>query len=291
VVANISVGEPRRDEWVRTHSVATYFVLTFAISWGAVLALTAPKLLRGESIPKFTGLMLFPILLMGPLCAGLGMTAYISGRKGLRDLFGRVGKIRIGGLWYGILLLPPVLILAVLELLRTFVSSSFALNWFLPGLGFGVVAGFVEELGWTGFAFPAMARKTSAFWASIVLSALWVVWHVPVVDYLGAATPHGRYWLSYFLGFAAAMSAMRVLICWVYTNTESLLLAQLMHMVSTGCLVALGPPHVTASEEALWYGSYGAVLWLIVAIVVAFYGKGLAKSPRFTDFPQTKSNA
>jgi membrane protease YdiL (CAAX protease family) len=275
MVGKIAVVSPRRDNWVKTHSVVSYFVLTFAISWGGVLAVIAPKLLGGESIPRFTGLMLFPVLLLGPLIAGLGMTAYISGRKGLRDLFGRVGKVRIGARWYMILLIPPVLILVVLALLRTFVSSSFAPNRFLPGLGFGVFAGFVEELGWTGFAFPTMTRKITALWASITLSVLWAVWHIPVVDYLGAATPHGQYWLSYFIGFAAAMSAIRVLICWAYANTGSLLLAQLMHMVSTGCLVALGPAAVTAGEEALWYGSYGIALWLVVAIVVSIYGKGL----------------
>jgi hypothetical protein len=52
-----------------------------------------------------------------------------------------------------------------------------------------------------------------------------------------------------------------------------------MHMVSTGCLVVLGPPRVTAGEEALWYGVYGIALWLVVAIVVSIYGKNLAGKP------------
>ena len=286
MVAKIAVDVSARHPWVRRHPAVTYFVLTFAISWGGVLAVIAPRLLRGETIPTFTGLMLFPVLLMGPLIAGLGMTAYLSGRKGLRNLFAQIGRVRIPALWYTILLLPPLLIMIVLALLRTFVSSSFAPNSFLPGLGFGVIAGFAEEIGWTGFAFPAMARKSTALWASLTLSVLWVLWHVPVVDYLGAATPHGHSWLSYFLGFAAAMSAMRVLICWAYANTGSLLLAQLLHMVSTGSLVALGPPRVTAAEEALWYGSYGVALWLVVAIVISVYGNSLGAHPIHRDAHQ-----
>src|ERR1700692_1716982 len=210
MVAKIAVDQPRRNDWVQTHSAMSYFVFTFAISWGGALAVITPKLLRGESIPKFTGLMLFPVLLLGPLIAGLGMTAYVYGRRGLKDLFGRVGRVRVGAMWYAVLFIPPVLILSVLTLLRTLMSSSFAPNWFLPGLGFGVIAGFVEELGWTGFAFPTMAKKTTALWASIILSLVWVGWHLPIVDYLGAATPQGHYWLSYFLAFATAMSAMRV---------------------------------------------------------------------------------
>lgn len=269
----------KRDDWVKTRPVASYFIFTFAISWGGALAVITPKLLRGESIPKFTGLMLFPVLLLGPLIAGLGMEAYVYGRRGLKDLFGRVGRVRVGAMWYAVLFIPPVLILSVLTLLRTFMSPSFAPNWFLPGLGFGVIAGFVEELGWTGFAFPTMAKKTTALWAAITLGVLWSLWHMPVIDYLGTATPHGSYWLSYFLSFTAAMTAMRVLICWAYANTGSILLAQLLHMVSTGCLVVLGPPRVTAGEEALWYGAYGIALWLVVAIVVSIYGKNLAGKP------------
>jgi membrane protease YdiL (CAAX protease family) len=207
------------------------------------------------------------------------MAAYVYGRRGLKDLFGRVGKVRVGAMWYAVLFIPPALILSVLTLLRTFVSASFAPNWFLPGLGFGVIAGFVEELGWTGFAFPTMAKKTTALWAAITLGVLWSLWHIPVIDYLGTATPHGSYWLSYFLRFAAAMTAMRVLICWAYTKTGSVLLAQLMHMVSTGSLVVLGPPRVTAGEETLWYGAYGIALWVVVAIVVSIYGKSLAGKP------------
>ena len=274
----------RRKHWLwEQHLALTYFVLTFVISWGGVLAATGTKLLSGERIPRFTGLMLFPLLLIGPLSAGLGMTLYTSGVTGLRALFGKIVKVRIRAVWYTILLLPPVAMLAVLTLLRTFVSSSFAPNSFLPGLAFGVIAGFVEEIGWTGFAFPTMAKKASALWVSIALGIVWVVWHIPVIDYLGAASPHGHYWLAYFVGLAAAMSAMRVLICWAYTNTGSLLLAQLMHMVSTGCLVAFGPSRVTGGEEALWYGSYGIVLWLMVAIVVSVCGKSFGISPTLSE--------
>ena len=60
------------------------------------------------------------------------------------------------------------------------------------------------------------------------------LWHLPVIDFLGTATPHARYLIAYFLAFTGAMTAMRVLIAWAYTNTKSVPLAQLMHASSTG---------------------------------------------------------
>jgi hypothetical protein len=86
-----------------------------------------------------------------------------------------------------------------------------------------------------------------------------------VINFLGTAVPHGAYWLHFFLAFSAAMTAMRVLICWLYEQTKSIPLAQLMHACSTGSLVVFSPPTATAPQEAFWYASYAAALWLLVA--------------------------
>jgi hypothetical protein len=109
------------------------------------------------------------------------------------------------------------------------------------------------------------------------LGLLWSTWHLPVVDFLGAATPHGRSWLSFFLAFTAVMTAIRVLICWVYANTQSVLSAQLLHISSTSSLVVLSPPRVNPAQEVTWYLLYALTLWLVVAIVLGIYSKALAR--------------
>jgi hypothetical protein len=43
---------------------------------------------------------------------------------------------------------------------------------------------------------------------------------------------------AFFAAFIAAMAAMRVLITWFYERTQSIALAQLIHISSTGSLVA-----------------------------------------------------
>ena len=75
------------------------------------------------------------------------------------------------------------------------------------------------------------------------------------------------------------MTAMRVLIAWIYTNTKSLLMAQLMHVSSTGSLVVFSAAHVTAGQEALWYALYGTLLWVAVAILGKTFGRRLAAVP------------
>lgn len=249
------------------HPVASYFLLTFAVSWTGAFLVAAPHILRREAVPKMSGLLMFPVMLVGPSLVGILMTLFAHGREGLRDLLARMRRLRVPPQWYAVLFIPPALVLAVLVALKTFWSPIFAPNKFWLGISFGCVAGFFEEIGWTGYAFPQMSANRNGFVAAIGLGMLWGIWHLPVIDYLGTATPHGAYWFRFFLAFAAAMTAMRVLISWLSTRTNSVVLAQLMHAASTGSLVVFSPPRVSAAQEATWYAVYTVALWLVVAVL------------------------
>lgn len=270
MASSISAGRP----------AFVYFLATFVISWLGAFLLVAPQLLRNQPIPKFTGLMMFPVMLLGPSTCGILLTWYLDGRAGLRNFFARLSPSKIGPLHLAALLISPSLILLVLFGLKTFVSPVYAPNHFFIGAGFGVVAGFFEELGWTGFALPKMLSSSKNWFApAVFLGVIWGCWHIPVIDYLGTATPHSHAWLLFFLAFTAAMTAIRVLIAWLYVQTQSILLAQLMHAFSTASLVVFSPVAASAQQEAFWYSIYAAALWLLV-LVLRFTGRfGSTASP------------
>ena len=265
------------DNFPQRHPVVSYFALTFAISWLGALAVALPTLLRHQPISKATGILMFPAMLLGPSLAGLLLTRVVDGRLGVRSLLSRISLRHVCSRWYAVLILPPLLVLAVLLLLKGVVSPAFAPNFFALGVVFGVPAGFLEEIGWTGYAFPKMRSANNAVAPAVLLGLLWSLWHLPVVDHLGAAAPHGAYGLPFFLAFGLAMTAMRVLIAWLYANTNSILLAQLMHISSTAALVVFGAPHVSAAQETMWYTLYALILWLLAALVAKAFGKGLAR--------------
>ena len=222
---------------------------------------------------------MFPAMLLGPLLASIRLTARLKGRAGIRALFSGMNPAHIPARWWWVLLLPPAALLCALWILSRLASPAFTPNLFLPGLLFGIPAGLVEEVGWTGFAFPSMMARRSPLQASVGLGLLWSAWHLPVINYLGAVTPHDAWWPEYFLAFALAMTAMRVLIGWLYVHTRSLLLAQMMHISSTGALVVFSPTHITAAQEAFWYAGYGVLLWLVVGAVVPCAGRALLRVP------------
>jgi membrane protease YdiL (CAAX protease family) len=251
------------------HPATIYFALTFLISWVGALILVAPKLISSRPIPKMDGILMFPIMLLGPVATSIILIALTEGTAGLRDLLQRMGKWKLPAKWYLIaLIIPPFLIMVVLLFLRSFVSPAFSPNFFYFGFLFGIPAGFFEEIGWMGYAFPKLRLRQKFIKASVILGFFWGLWHFPVIDFLGAASPHGRYLFPFFIAFIAILIAIRVLITWIYSNTTSIPLAQFMHAVSTGCLAMLGPSTLSPAQETLWYMMYAVLLWITGLIII-----------------------
>src|SRR5215472_5388220 len=170
---------------IRRHPLVAYFALTFLISWSGALAVAAPYLIRRQPLPKITGLLMFPVMLVGPSLAGVLLTRIVDGKRGLGALFSAMFRARVPLRWYAMLLIPPTLVLTVLILLQRFVSPVYAPNRFFMGVVFGIPAGFLEEIGWTGYALPKMLFANDGLASSVLLGLLWAVWHLPVINYLG----------------------------------------------------------------------------------------------------------
>ena len=180
-----AMQKPASDtSFLQRHSAVAYFCLTFALSWAGALSVALPRVVRGVAISKTTGALMFPAMLVGPSVSGILLTQALHGKDGLKELLSRMRHVRVPARWYPTLLIPPLLILGVLWFLRIFEGRAFAPNRFYIGAAFGVVAGFFEEIGWMGFAFPQLRRGRSAIVSAVLLGALWALWHLPVINYL-----------------------------------------------------------------------------------------------------------
>lgn len=260
-------GPTPKPSFARNHPAVTYFLLTFVISWTGALLIAAPKLLQGAPLPKLTGVLMFPAMLLGPSFSGIFLTRWIDGRAGLQALFDRMRRFRFSLRWYAVLLVPPGMVLGVLLCLKTFVSRDYTPNRFWIGIAFGIAAGILEEIGWMGFAYVKLRQRLAMLQAAATLGLFWGLWHLPVIDFLGAASLHGKALPAFMAAFVLAMTAMRVLIAWAYEHTQSVALAQLTHISSTGALVIFSPASVSPIKEATWYGVYGAALWLLALLI------------------------
>ena len=246
--------------------LSSYFALAFAASGAALLLLGLPRLSAGGT-PNTISLAVFPGLVVALGLAGLTLTAVTGGNQSLSELWSRMRRWRVPAWYYAALLIPPLGILLTLTALQHAFSPAFTPGFFLLGITFGVLAGFFEETGWTGFAYPRLSARFGSVRGALLLGLMWGGWHLPVVDSLGVASPHGAAWQAFFASFILLAMAVRMVICWLYTRTGSVLLAQLMHASSTGFLVVLSAPQVTAGQEAIWYATYGALLWCCILVL------------------------
>jgi membrane protease YdiL (CAAX protease family) len=267
---------------IQQRPVLAYYILTFLISWSLFLLIGGSDLVSGadwEDNPAFVLAVL--VMLTGPAIAGLLLTSLLSGRTGLRELFGRLGKWRVGRRWYAIAIFTtPAVAMAVL-LGLSLASSSFTPPIFaeegsplalFAAIGIGTTT-LLEELGWTGFATPRLRRRYSVFATGLIMGVPWAAWHLLQITWVGRETsedlPLSLYLALYFLFSVASLTAYRILIVWVYDRTGSLLVATLMHAsyAAFTLQIDLILPTLTGSDLLIQGWVFSAGLWVVVGVV------------------------
>ena len=259
-----------------------FFALAFAFTWffWGLGVLGERGVL--PALPGFTVIGTF-----GPLVAAVVLTAHEDGRDGLRSLLGRVVRWRVSPAWYGVAVLGPVAItVAAISLHvalggRTPDPASLAGSLptlVLVSLYMLVFVALGEEVGWRGYALPALQARHGALASSGILGVVWAVWHLP--QFFNPATLYGD--LPFVL-FLAYLVPFAVLITWVFNSTGgSVLIVMLVHAVmnaSTQMWKALpeysgGPPGPAEAAAATVHVNlmFTIVLWVAAAAAVFVYG-------------------
>lgn len=282
--------------FITKHPVLTYYALTFAISWGGVLlVIGGPGGIPGTE-EQVERLLPFAMLtwLAGPSLASSLLTGLIDGRAGLRELLSRMFRWRVGARWYAVALLTaPFLYMAVLlalallspEFLPGILTTSEKASLLLFGITWGLIGGgFLEELGWTGFAVPRLRRRYGVFTTGLIVGVLWGAVHFSVIFWTGGSTVGGLP-LALFLpvrGFdllVGGLVAYRVLMMWVYDRTESLLVAMIMHASLTASMIIAGPLALSGVPFLTYCLVWSAATWVVVAAVAVANSGQFSRQP------------
>ena len=267
---------------IRRHSLATFFLLAFVITWIVW-------------VPRAAGVPVGPVGQLwtwAPAVAALGAAALTGGRGALRDLGGRLVRWRVGWRWYVLVLAGPAIFSFAVAGVYALLGGSWTtamppalregslllLPLFL--LVLALTDGLGEELAWRGFALPRLLSEHNALVASLILGVLWALWHLPLVWTEEAPFYQQPLWL-----LLLDMTAKSILFTWVFLHTRgSVLLAVLLH-ASTNLFV-VSP--VAAEVGGLALLSLGtAAKWALVVVVVRVAGPGLARGHR----PEVLPNA
>jgi membrane protease YdiL (CAAX protease family) len=254
--------------WIQRRPLLGYFALTFATSWGGILIILAA---RGFDLspmqPLEAGLILLAMLL-GPSVSGLIFTALADGRAGMGQLGARLIRWQVGVHWYAVALLTmPAILLTILWSLSAVVDPAFSPRFQWALFAVGLVAGSFEEIGWTGFATPRLLARQTLGMAGLSLGFIWAFWHL-LVDFRYNIDAMGAAWLLEFaIVYLATLTPYRMLMMWVYSHTQSLLLAMLMHASFTGWLLVLFPA-TSMAQSLYWQAAFALTLWGVVVVVL-----------------------
>ena len=262
---------------ITKHPVATYFALTFAISWGGVLAVVGPGGFPGT--PKqFETLLPIAVVAMiaGPNLAGLLLTGIVHGRAGLHELHARLLRWRVSARWYAAaLLIAPALMTVVLGLLSRFsprflpgiVVSQDKAVLVLSGLAIGIAAGVFEEIGWTGFAIPVLRLRHGTLATGLIVGVPWAAWHVLPAIWASGTVSGALSLASYVIDPFLFLVVFRVLMVWVYDRTESLFVGILMHVSLTASARIIGAPGLVGVHLMMFDLAWFAAVWIVLAAV------------------------
>jgi len=286
------MGASTRERW----AWLLFLVLAYGITWSvqvpAYLYLVPREvlptnegnfLLLGEvfSGRLEAGVALAVLLLcfsFGPSVAGVVVTAWVAGRPGLRDLWGRLLRVRIRGSWLAVIVFFPVGLSAaavgVGAVVGGLVPPSYAflvpLSLAVPFLLFLVVCtGLAEEVGWRGFALPHLQRTRTAEGTSWVLGVAWGLWHLPSVVFLPLLTGQATAYQALFslAGLTVGIVGYTIVLTWIYNNTQSLFWIVVLH----GYANAWQSYAVLSSGLFMAQVAYGVLPWLLAVWVLKHY--------------------
>ncbi len=245
------------------HPVAAYYMLACALSWAAWFPLVAAH--HGFNVPTIP--YHHYLGACGPILAAFIVAALSTGRAGVLQLARGMMRWHVSLGWLLIALFGP----AVLYGLSAVGTSLFSNTWpdvsqfgrsdEFPGLG--VVAvwlvqtltfGVGEEVGWRGFALPRLQAKHNAFSATLLLTCLWALWHIPAFFYRPGYLSMGA---GEIVGWLFSLLTGAILLTWLYNSTKgSILIVALFHgsidVAFTSNLIDIGVMNAMGVLIVLW---------------------------------------
>lgn len=259
-----------------SRNLVAYFILACAISWAIEIPLALAK--QGMIQPIFPQWFHY-FLSYGPMLSALIVTGATQGQQGLKEIWGRIIKWRVGGIWWLAALFPLiagfVLVLAMNFLTDNKISfSELGVVPFLPPLGIGALflwiltSGIGEEIGWRGYALPRLQKDHNALYSTVILTFFWALWHLPLFFYLFDP--------SIVVGWIIALFAGAIVFTWLFNSAEgSILIVAIFH----GCFNYISSSNAGNGLPATVI-SIIVMVWALVVVVV-YRPKTLSSKGKF----------
>ncbi len=221
--------------FVSRNPVATFITLTLGYQVGVVVLAHHLMAGTGDLHGHPMAHNVFRMRAFGPLIFAVGITLWLEGAPGLRQLFGSFFRWRVPAKWYVLALSWKAFLgyigitSAVLLGLRSwppFTDFGFFPD-LLRNLPFILAIALVEETSWMKFGVTRMQARYPAWRSCLTVGIGWGLWYVPMV-FMREGVPSGVAWQAALL----SMISLTFLLSWVYNETRSGTVLFVMQVIS-----------------------------------------------------------
>lgn len=219
---------------MRRHPVVWFYVLAFGISWlGWMPMVVGSHGVAPFDQPAFRLLLILPAV--GPAAAAVIVTRAAYGKTHVENPFKALVQWRGSLAWSLVAVLGPIGLLLLARVMTGLLGLPVTqpapqgdpLPVALAAFVTSLLSNPWEEVGWRGFALPHLQKRYTALVATLIVGALWGLWHLPLFFWKGNPMSHHPFG-PWFVSTAAAA----FIYTWLYNGAEgSLLPAALFHIV------------------------------------------------------------
>jgi membrane protease YdiL (CAAX protease family) len=210
---------------------------------------------------------------LGPLLAAFGTTLIYYRKDGLKDLLSKCFQLQ--PLKYLFIALLSPFILALLSLVTLYFLDGTPIN--LSGLFqakefpvFNLPTFFIynflffglgEEVGWRGFALPLFQKKFNALTSSMLLTASWALWHLPLFFYRPGYLTMDT---AGIFGWVFSLFTGSILLTWLFNSSKgSILICAVFHSTMDIAFTA-----DIADKDVTNYMGLLITVWGVLTIII-----------------------
>ena len=241
--------------------LATAFGITW-LAWGILAVLAQQGVTHYAAWPYMS---LYVLGGLGPTLAAYVAVWRTPEQAPVSEFNRRVLRWRVRPVWYlAALGLPAALgfiAIGIAVALKPALAAAVSFKpWyqFLLYLLMTIIGGGLEEFGWRGITQDEWGRAIGPLRAALLIGPIWALWHLPLFFLPGVAQYHANFAL-----FLAGEFGTALLLGWLYTRTQSILLCVLMHAASNA-VVMMG----VFVPSGMGMGLVGPCLGLAVGVLL-----------------------
>lgn len=202
---------------IRKHYIASFYIITLMFS---LLLLTLHFVFEsiGEYSVSFTQ--------FSPALAVVFISFILKEKTTINEIKEHFRIHKSVAKWMILAIIIPSICIIVSSFIMTYYKINFVpwkgnISFYILSVIAILIGSAAEEIGWRGFLLPKLQKKHSPFISSIIVGALWGVWHLNFT---------GGVWG--FILYTVTIIEMSILMTWLYNKSNgNLVIMTVWHLV------------------------------------------------------------